>query len=281
MLYNLSARRYEPDLLSAFEIEANELPRIDDAHAVAGELNRTGSEISGLPAGIPVAVGTGDDFSNPLGSGLVKPGVMVCCVGTAEVPGALHPHPRVDDKGLLQTLSYPTGDYFIENPGWLSGGAVKWAAETLRIKSFQEFDTLAAQAPAGADGVIFLPCLGGAVAPEWIAAARANFYGLSAAHNLGHLARAVLEGTAFAMRDVYERLREMSVAVESILLLGGGAKSALWAQIRSDLCGLPVRVPAQQDTSPMGGAMLASVAVGIHPNLSAAAGLVAQTEQIF
>ena len=281
MLYNLSDRCYHPVFLDAFGVEERELPRIDDSHAIAGRLSERGAELTGLPKGLPVAVGTGDDFSNPLGSGLVEPRSMVCCLGTAEVPGALDPDPRIDEKALLQTLSYPTGDYFIENPGWLSGGAVKWAAETFQIASFEKFDSLAAQAPSGADGVIFLPCLGGAVAPEWVSTARASIYGLTPAHGLSHLARAVLEGCAFAMRDVTERLMEMSVAVQSIVLLGGGARSRLWAQIRADLSGLPVEVPARQDTSPMGGAMLAAVALGIHSDLGAAAKLVAHAKEIF
>ena len=281
MLYNLSERRYEPALLEAFGIEPEELPRIDESYAIAGPLSGPGAELTGLPQGVPVAVGTGDDFSNPLGSGLVRPGSMVCCLGTAEVPGALDLQPRIDDRAFLQTLSYPTGDYFIENPGWLSGGAVKWATETMRISSFEEFDSLAAQAPAGADSVLFLPCLGGAVAPEWISSARACFYGLTPAHGLSHMTRAVLEGCAFAMRDVVERLKEMSVPVESIVLLGGGARSRLWAQIRADLSGLPVQVPAQTDTSPMGGAMLAAVAAGIHPDLAAAAALVGRAGETF
>ena len=89
----------------------------------------------------------------------------------------------------------------------------------------------------------------------------------------GDMARAVLEGCAFAMRDVYERLRQMDVATDSILLLGGGARSELWGQIRADLTGIPVEVPAHIDTSPIGAAMLASVAAGLQPNLAAAADL--------
>jgi xylulokinase len=123
--------------------------------------------------------------------------------------------------------------------------------------------------------VIFLPAMSGAMAPEWIEAARGCFYGITPAHGSGHLARAVLEGCAFAMRDVLERLVEMDVAIGSILLLGGGARSRIWAQIRADLTGLPVAVPRIVDTSPMGGAVLASVAAGLQPDLLRAAGLVA------
>ena len=106
------------------------------------------------------------------------------------------------------------------------------------------------------------------MAPEWIAAARGCFYGIAAAHGSGHLARAVLEGCAFAMRDVLERLQEMAVPIGSILLLGGGARSRLWAQIRADLTGLTVEVPAVVDTSPLGAAVLASVAAGCSPTCS-------------
>jgi xylulokinase len=85
------------------------------------------------------------------------------------------------------------------------------------------------------------------------------------------LARAVLEGCAFAMRDVIERLRELGVACRSILLLGGGARSRLWGQIRADVAGLPVEVPANVNSSPAGAALLAAVAAGIYPHIGAAA----------
>ena len=137
---------------------------------------------------------------------------------------------------------------------------------------------LAETAPAGCEGLLFLPALSGAMAPEWIESARGCFYGLTPAHGTAHLARAVFEGCAFAMRDVLERLRSMEVPVRSILLLGGGAKSCLWAQIRADVSGVPVAVPAQLDTSPIGAAMLASVAANMHPSLESCAMLVADTE---
>lgn len=271
MLYALADRDWDDTLLDAFGIDRARLPRIAESYARAGVLTADGAAITGLPAGLPVAVGTGDDFSNPLGAGLVAPGRMACCLGTAEVPGALDNEPKIDDTGLLQTLGYPTGHFFIENPGWLSGGAVKWAADILGIADFARFDALAASVPPGADGVTFLPALAGTTAPEWVASARGCFYGLSAAHGTGHLARAVLEGCAFAMRDVADRLAEMAVPIDSILLLGGGARSAVWAQMRADLTGLPVDVPPAADSSPLGAAVLASVAAGVHADVATAA----------
>jgi len=111
------------------------------------------------------------------------------------------------------------------------------------------------------------------MAPRWIAGARAAFYGLTPSHGQADLARAVLEGTAFAMRDVIERLRSLDVPVETIRLSGGGAASDVWAQIRADLTGTPVERLIGNDASAMGAAMLAAVAVGGVRNIAAASEL--------
>jgi xylulokinase len=275
MAYGLERRGLDARLLELFELEAGELPAIAEAFDCAGTLHRKGAALTGLPEGTPVAVGTGDDFSNPLGAGLVEPGRLACALGTAEVVGALHQLPVIDRRGLVETHGYPGGRYFIENPGWLAGGALAWFVETFRLGDVRELDALAETVPAGADGVTFLPAMGGAMAPEWIAAARGCFYGLAPVHGSAHLARAVLEGCAFAMRDVLQRLLEMNLTADSILLLGGGARSRIWAQIRADLTGLPVAVPRVIATSPMGAAVLASVAGGLQPGLLEAARQVA------
>ena len=281
MLYKLAQRGFDEELLALFEITAEELPAIAEPGNRAGELTRQGAELTGLPQGLPVAVGTGDDFSNLLGAGVVENGSLVCALGTAEVVGALHHAPVIDPAGLVETHSYAGKWYFLENPGWLSGGALRWFVDTFRLRDFTELDTLAAQAPAGADGVNFLPALSGAMAPEWIATARGCYYGMTPAHGNNHLARATLEGCAFAMRDVLERLTVLGVAVDNILLLGGGARSALWAQIRADLTGLPVVLSASKDASPVGAALLAAVAAGQFPDITSAARRVYKIDRVF
>ncbi len=274
MLYSLARRGYDEALLDAFAIETSELPEIRDAAAPAGRLSRGGAELLGLGEDVLVAVGTGDDFATPLGAGLVGAGPVACVVGTAEVVGALHPEAVFDARGLVETHGYANHCFFIENPGWLSGGAMAWLGKLLGGSDFAALDAAAAAVPAGADGLLFLPALSGAMAPEWIASARGCFYGLTAAHGRGHLARAVMEGCAFAMRDVVERLGELGVAAESISMLGGGARSALWGQIRADVSGLPVAMATRVDTCPLGAAMLAAVAAGIQPDLERCAELV-------
>jgi xylulokinase len=118
--------------------------------------------------------------------------------------------------------------------------------------------------PPGSDGVIFLPCMQGAMAPEWNGAARGVFYGLALAHTRAHLTRAVLEGSAFALRDILEAMRGAGLDVRRLTIVGGGAKGPLWRQIKADVTGLPVRVPTSIETTATGAAILAAVGAGLH-----------------
>jgi len=116
-----------------------------------------------------------------------------------------------------------------------------------------------------------VPALAGAMTPVWRPHARGTFHGLAASHDRAHLARAVLEGLAFACRDVVERLATLGLTAPRVLLLGGGARSRVWSQLRADVLGLPHDVAAHTDTCPIGAAMIAAVAAGIHRDLAAAA----------
>jgi len=279
MVYSLEKSDYDAELLDAFGLDRERLPEIAPAWSVAGALTAAGAALCGLPQGIPVTVGTGDDYSTPLGAGLIRPGRLVSVLGTAEVAGALDLKPKIDTRGLVETHRYFGDCFFIENPGWLSGGAVEWFVRTWRLSGVEEMNLLAETVQPGCDGVLFLPGLSGAMAPEWIEAARGCFYGLSAAHSSAHMARAVLEGCGFAMLDVLQRLKSMEVPIESILLLGGGARSRIWAKIRSDMSGLRVAIPARVDTSAVGAAMLAAVAGGLQPTLEQCAELISDEGQ--
>lgn len=275
MLLELATGRWAPELLEAFGVAPDELPAVRPACEVAGGLTAEGARLTGLPAGVRVAVGTGDDFAAPLGAGVVGPGPVICAIGTAEVVGAVSAQPVLDRAGepMVETHAFPAGGFFVENPGWMSGGAVRWAARLLGLGGDAELDALAASAPPGAGGVTFVPALAGAMTPVWRPHARATLHGLAAGHDRSHVARAVLEGLAFAARDVVVRLGELGLPTREVLLLGGGAQSRVWAQIRADVLGLPHRVAARTDATPIGAAMIAAVAAGLAPDLSALAQL--------
>lgn len=261
MLYGVRSRTFERPLLDAFEIDAGQLPRIEEGGTIAGRLHARGAALAGLPEGTAVAVGTGDDFSNPLGAGVTLPGCLACSIGTAEALGAVSDTAVIDPASLLETHGWFDGRAYVSNPGWLSGGAVTWFCETFSVASATEMSQLAASVAMGSGGVTFLPALSGAMAPRWIANARGAFYGLAAGHGKAEMARAVLEGCAFAMRDVVDRLLELEVPLERIRLMGGGARSEVWARIRATAANLPVDASPVTDTSPLGAAALAAQAV--------------------
>jgi xylulokinase len=261
MLLDLAKRAWSPRLLDAFEISSAQLPRLAAASAVAGRVSTAGAQRFGLAAGTVVAVGTGDDFATPLGAGVVDPGSAVCVIGTAEVVGAIHPELVLDPAALVETHLFPTGGYFVENPGWMSGGALTWLGQLLDESSAEALIATAASVPAGADGLSFLPALAGAMSPSWHPTARAGFYGFTPGHGRGHVVRAVLEALGFAARDVIIRLLELGVGVDEVVLLGGGAQSRLWAQIRADIVGIRHRVAARKNACAVGAALLALAAV--------------------
>jgi xylulokinase len=263
MLYGLTTGAYDAALLAAFGVSAKELPQTMDGAALAGRLSGEGASLLGLRPGLPVAVGTGDDFSSAIGAGLIEPGRFLNVLGTAEVTGALHPEAVIDPGRLVETHAFMGGHYYIENPGWLSGGALAWFRDTFGLADFEQLTKLAGDAPPGANGVTFFPALSGAMAPEWIASARGAFYGLTPSHGVAHLARALLEGLAFAMRDVLDRAKALGVDVQALRIVGGGARSALWTQIRADLTGFPAEIPRHTDTSALGAALLAGRASGL------------------
>ena len=274
MLFELATACWSQPLLDAFAISLAELPGLRETCAVAGTLTPAGARLTGLCAGIPVAVGTGDDFANALGAGIATPGSIVCAVGTAEVVGAVAHGivlDRVAAEPMVETHVFPGGGFFVEHPGWLAGGAIRWAVELLGLAGDAELDAIAATVPAGAEGVTFLPALGGGMTPVWRPDARATLHGLTARHTRAHVARAVLEGLTFACRDVVDRLITLGLPAHEVVLVGGGARSRVWAQLRADTLGIAHRIGADPDACPLGAAMIAAVTAGVYPDLASAA----------
>jgi xylulokinase len=106
------------------------------------------------------------------------------------------------------------------------------------------------------------------MAPEWNGAARGVFYGLTLAHTRAHMTRAVLEGSAYALRDILEGMGAAGLDVRRLTIVGGGAKGPLWRQIKADVTGLPVRVPTSVETTATGAAVLAAVGSGVHSGVA-------------
>lgn len=268
MVYGLRSQAWDAELMRQFDIKESSLPLISPTTSIAGYLSDIGAELCGLPIGLPVAVGTGDDFAALLGCGISRPGTVCVTIGTGEIIGALADREVIDADQLVETHIFSTGHFHLGNPGWLSGGAIRWFLNTFSVRDDEEFSALAAQVPPGSNGLLFIPALTGATAPKWLDKARGTFHGITTAHTKSHFARAILEGTAFAMRDVIDRLTVLGVPTEKIRIMGGGSKSQVWMKIRADLMGRRIEVVDHGDASALGAVAIAAVAVGTYPDLA-------------
>jgi len=263
LLYDVGAAAWSDRLLDAAGIDAELLPAVRDSTDVSGGLTAVAAERLGLTTDCQVVVGTGDEHGAALAAGLLRPGLVADVTGTAEPVAAVAEELTLDDGGLVETHAHAVpGTLLVENPGFVSGGSTLWLAESVLRRPQADVFSLAAQAPPGSDDVTFLPALSGAMAPRWNDAMRGAFAGLAMNHGDTHLCRAVLEGCAYALRDVVERLDALGLAGDEIRVVGGGARSPLWLQIKADVLNRAVRPVLAEEPTALGAAMLAGVASG-------------------
>ena len=287
MLLEVRSGGWSPEACEAFRVEPASLAPIHPATAVLGPVAPWLRDAAGLDPSTQVVLGCGDEMAATLGAGVVEPGVVCDVMGTAEPVCAVVPGPVLDPDRVTELHPHAApGGWLLENPGWLSGGAYRWfrdelgSAEAARAAAtgadvYELLNALAEDAPAGAEGVLWVPALAGATAPEWNPAARAGWFGLAAAHGRAHLARALLEGNAFALRDVLEAIGAAGHPPAELVCVAGGARGDLLRQIRADVTGLPVTRPDDVETTARGAAMLAAAGVGLHSDVQSAASAMA------
>jgi xylulokinase len=270
LLLDVASGSWSAALLDGFAIDPATLAEVLPATDVAGTLRAELAAAWGLPP-CPIVVGTGDEHAACLAAGILGPGTIGDIVGTAEPVAACSPTPIRDPAGLVETHAHVPGDrWLIEHPGFVSAGSVRWLADVLGCAQ-PEIGRLAATAPPGAGGVRFQPALGGASTPRWNADVFAAFTGLALGHDRRHLARAVLEGCCFAVRDIVERLDAIGLGGGTIRVMGGGAKDRTWLQLKADVTGRTVELLAEPEATALGAALIAAVAIGCFPSLDAAA----------
>lgn len=268
---------WDDGLLSAFGIDPARLPRVVACDAVVGEVTQSFAGLTGLRTGTHVVAGCGDEMGATLGAGVVEPGVVCDVLGTAEPVCAVTAEPLLDSTRVTECHPHGVpGRWLLENPGWASGASYRWFRDELGGSDYEELNQLAATVPPGSDGVVFMPWMGGAMAPTWDADARGGWYGLTPAHRRAHLCRSLLEGSAYALRDVIEAIRGAGLDVERIVCVAGGARSPLVRQLRADVTGLPVAWSEDVETTARGAAMLAAVGAGFHDDVASAAAAMAR-----
>lgn len=272
LLFDVVHRRWSSAMLSEVGLDAALLPSSHEGPMVTGVVTTRSADATGLRAGTPVVAGGGDQAAGAVGMGVVSPGAVSATIGSSGVVFAATDRPALDPRGRVHTFCHAVpGRWHVMGVTQGAGLSLRWLRDTFGVgrglsnASGDSYDQLcdeAAQAPPGADGVMWAPYLMGERTPHLDPHARAALVGLSASHTRAHVTRAVLEGVAFSLRDTFTIFEEMGVPTTRIRLGGGGARSALWRQIQADVYGHDVEWLEAEEGAAYGAALLAGVGVG-------------------
>ncbi|HJT31098.1 MAG TPA: glycerol kinase GlpK [Pirellulales bacterium] len=268
MLYNIHTLDWDDELLALLDIPRAMLPEVRPSSERYGE---TSSELLGAP--IPIAAAAGDQQAATFGQACFKPGEAKNTYGTGcFLLLNTGEQPTHSQHQLLTTIGWGLGGnvtYCLEGSVFIAGAAVQWLRDGLGlIKTSGEVETLAASVP-DAGGVYLVPAFVGLGAPYWDAEARGAIFGLTRGTQAGHLARAAIEAMAYQTRDLVDTMRlDTGLAIEQLKVDGGASVNAALMQFQADLLDVPVRCPAVCETTALGAAYLAGLAVGYWRDLS-------------
>jgi xylulokinase len=259
------------DVQLATGLQGDRRPATTAVGQTVGRLTDAAADVLGLRAGIPVAGGTNDAFASYLGAGLTEAGDAYDPGGSAGGFG-VYWHEPVEVPGAFVTPAPLAGLFSVGAAMAATGRALDWFRDGIvggGLSTEWLLEEAASTSP-GADGVVFLPYLAGERSPIWDATATGAFVGLTLAHGRGHLVRAILEASALAIRHVAEPMLAAGVHVTAMRACGGPARSEAWNQIKADVTGFPVLVPAVLETAVLGSSILGAVAIGVCPDVRSA-----------
>ncbi len=276
LLMDVRRRVWSDELLKLLDIPREWLPPSHESHEVVAEVSAEGASATGLRAGIPVVAGAGDQAAQSIGTGIAGEGVVSVTVGTSGVVFAATSRYTFDPTGELHAYCHALPDtWHLMGVTLSAGGSLRWFRDTLCQPEMAEaahagrdvydiITELAATTPAGADGLLFLPYLTGERTPHADPNARGVFFGLSLRHTKAHMARAVLEGVTFSLRECLDLLCNLGQSCARVRVSGGGSRSALWRQMMADVFGTEIVEVNVSQGAAYGAALLAGVGAGLY-----------------
>ena len=266
-LMNLNTLDWDPDLLSAFDIPRAVLPRICSSSEVYGTARESALQ------GVVLAGILGDQQAALVGQACFRPGEAKNTYGTGcFLLMNVGPKAVPSKHGLLTTLGYKLGNeppvYALEGSVAITGALVQWLRDNLGlIDKSSDVEALAASVTDNG-GIYFVPAFSGLYAPYWKDSARGVIAGLTRYATKAHLARAALEATAFQTREVLEAMEQDSgIALDSLRVDGGMVVNSLLMQFQADILNRPVVRPTTVETTALGAAYAAGLAVGVYKNV--------------
>ncbi|MCC6508281.1 MAG: xylulokinase [Pirellulaceae bacterium] len=279
LLLNVVERKWSTELLSKLELDASLLAPVYESEQLTGSLLPEVAKHLGLTTDCQVVAGAGDCAAGAVGNGIVRKGLLTASLGTSGVMFIHSDQPQYDATGRLHTFCHAVhGKWHMMGVTLSAAGSLQWFMENVCKElaarrggdPYQMLNAEADKVEAGSDGLLFLPYLAGERTPHADPLARGAFIGLTAAHQRGHLARAVMEGVAMSLRESLEIFKELEVPIREMRVSGGGAKSSLWKQIMADVMNQPACTMNAEQGPAFGVALLAATGCGEFKNIEEA-----------
>jgi len=263
-MFDVVQRKWSFEMMDGLGLDRGLLPRCYESSEVTGTIARAAAERTGLAEGTPVVGGAGDQAASAVGNGIVEPGIVSCTLGTSGVVFAHMDQVAYDPQGRVHTFCHAVpGKWHVMGVTQGAGLSLQWLRN--QLMPGVDYDAITregASAPAGSQGLFWLPYLMGERTPHLDAQARGGWIGVTAKHTRADLIRSVIEGVSFSQKDTMEIIEGLGAEVNSVRASGGGARSPFWRQILADVFAKPVVSLASQEGSASGAALLAMVGTG-------------------
>ncbi len=285
-LFDVKNRKWSKELLKILDIPSSLLPECYESPEITGYITDDVSSLTGLPKGIPVVGGGGDSVIQTTGTGLINEGILGLTLGTAGIVAMGLDSFRFNSTGKLQIFcNNAPNKWHIMGVTLAAGGSYHWFKNTLckyeidlaKKKKQSVFEiineNIEKETEPGSKNLLFLPYLIGERCPYPDPNAKGVFMGLTLRHNHSDMARSVMEGVSFSLKQVYELITDMdkSLTADEIRISGGGSASKLWRQILADIFQLPVKtVSGSKEGGAYGAALVAGTGCGIWQNMEEA-----------
>lgn len=272
LLFDTVNRTWSRDILEALELDNWIFPPSGESTEVCGRVTEEAAKELGLIAGIPVVRGGGDTPLAAVGNGVIEPGMVSVTIGTGGQVIAALDEPIYDPDLRTHTFCHAAPKRWYIMGATLNGGlCLQWLRNlTLGRFAYAELGGLAGEISPASEGLFFLPYLNGERTPHMDPDARGAFIGLTPRHGPGHMARAVMEGVAFALKDSFEILMSLGIDKDKVVTGGGGGGSPIWRQIIADVLGVDLHVLSSGESSSVGSAIIAATGVGAFSSVTEA-----------
>ena len=278
LLLDVKTRNWSKEMCDICHITEDMLPQLFESYEKVGELTKELSSELGLNAGVVVAAGAGDNAAAAVGTGTVGNNRCNISLGTSGTIFMSADYFAVDKNNALHSFDHADGHFHLMGCMLSAASCNKWwMDEILKTKDYA--DEQKGIEKLGENHVFFLPYLMGERSPWNNPNARATFTGITMDTTREDMTQAVLEGVAFATRDMYEVAKSIGVAPKRTMICGGGAKSPLWRKMIANILNIEVDVPACEEGPGMGGAMLAMVACGAYKSVEEAAAAIVKVDK--